>query len=409
MKVNVTVPPLGESVAEGTVLEWHKKEGDLVKKDEILLILSTDKVNAEIPAPTTGRLTQILVAEGETIAVGTTVASIETDISLESPAPAPPKADKTKVETITLEEKPATESPEQIIPPPKKEKRGKVYSPLAEIIAEKEGIPLEELEELQGSGPGGRVMKQDILTKIKERRARVEDRELRSEDQTVLIEHGLPSSIFYPQSLLALHAISIAEIDMTELVQYLERVKETFEKQEGVELTYLPFILTALAKVLRQFPLLNASVEGDKATLKKSIHIGFTVPLEKGMVTPIIKEADSLNLMGMARIIDDLTYRARIRKLEPEELQGGTFTVSNSGVFGAIVDIPIIHPAQIAILGIGSIKKRLVVIDDMIAIRSMMYASLSYDHRVIEGSMAARFLQAFAHTLETVDLDLLKV
>jgi len=457
MKVNVTIPQLGESVVEGTILEWAKKEGDFVKKDEVLLVISTEKVNAEVPAPATGRIHQILVGEGETVPVGTTVATLETEVGeAEAPEaeipearearrreeavaqeqeeprisplePAKVEAERPKAPEVERREETETQKPEEapraaVSPPPR-------ISPLARTIAEKEGVPLEDLEQLPGSGPGGRVMKQDILSDLEARR-KIQERKpepLPPPPQQVERPAEAPSREVQrpkaaeqredrrvaaaPTRRIAQlpgvpHAVALIEVDMTNLIQYLERIKETFERQEGIPLTYLPFILLAAVKALKQFPTLNASREAEEVALKESTHLGFTVPLEGGSVTPVIKDADSLNLLGMARIVRDLTQRAKAKKLEPEELQGGTFTVSDTGAFGAVVDAPIIHPSQVAILGIGAIKKRPVVVEDMIGIRPVMYASLSYDYRFIDGITAVQFLQTFAQTLEAVDFKL---
>jgi 2-oxoglutarate dehydrogenase E2 component (dihydrolipoamide succinyltransferase) len=421
MKVSVTIPQLGESVVEGTILEWHKKEGDFVKKDEVLLVLSTDKVNVEVPAPATGKLSRILFAEGETVPVGAEVALIETEIEEgRGDAETRGRGEIERQEEIEVQRQEDREveiaSPRPHVPTSPRPR----ISPLARAIAEKEGIPLEEIEHKPGSGPGGRIMKQDILAdlKAKERIQETKPEPVPSPVQEVEVrkpEEGEREIKFtYPRisttpRLRALgpqivpHATALMEVDMTRIVRHLEKTQG--EKTVRSGWSFLPFILVAAVKALKQFPTLNGLIENGAVSLKEFIHIGFIVPLEDKVVVPVIKEAQGLNILGMSKAIEDLIYRAQTRRLEPEELQGGTFTVSNSGAFGVMVDTPLIQPPQIAILGIGAVKKRLVVVEDMIGIRSMMYASLSYDYRVVEGSTAAQFMQEFARNLETMELD----
>ncbi len=434
MKVSVTIPQLGESVVEGTILEWHKKEGDFVKKDEVLLVLSTDKVNAEVPAPATGKLSRILFAEGETVPVGAEVASIETEVEegrgeveIEGRGDAETRRrgevemeGRGEMEAQRQEDREAERVPPHPGVPTSPRPR---ISPLARAIAEKEGIPLEEIEQKQGSGPSGRIMKQDILADLKTKKRIQETKPEPIPPPSQVLEEevqkpqGKEREIMFRQpSISAIprlrvlgpqlvpHATALIEVDMTRIVRHLEKTQgeRVIRSSEWV---FLPFILVATVKALKQFPTLNGLIEDGTVALKEFIHIGFTVPLEDKVVVPIIKEAQGLNLLGMSKAIEDLIYRAQTRKLEPEELQGGTFTVSNSGAFGVVVDTPLIQPPQIAILGIGAVKKRPVVIEDMIGIRWMMYASLSYDYRVVDGSTAAQFLQAFTRNLETMELD----
>ncbi|HWP47129.1 MAG TPA: dihydrolipoamide acetyltransferase family protein [Candidatus Limnocylindrales bacterium] len=424
MKVSVTIPQLGESVVEGTILEWHKKEGDFVKKDEVLLVLSTDKVNAEVPAPATGKLSRILFAEGETVPVGAEVASIETEV--EEGRGDTETGERGETETRGRGE---IERQEEIEVQRQEDRKVEMtsprprISPLARAIAEKEGIPLEEIEQKQGSGPSGRIMKQDILADLKTKRRIQETKPepIPSPSQVLEEEVQKPEGkereigfrqpgisaiprlrVLGPQ--LVPHATALIEVDMTRIVRHLEKTQgeKIIRSSEWV---FLPFVLVATVKALKQFPTLNGLIEDGTIALKESVHIGFTVPLEDRVVVPLIKEAQGLNLLGMSKAIEDLIYRAQTRKLEPEELQGGTFTVSNAGAFGVVVDAPLIQPPQIGILGIGAVKKRPVVVEDMIGIRWMMYASLSYDYRAVDGSTAAQFLQAFARNLETMELD----
>ncbi len=455
-RVEVVMPKMGESIVEGTVLTWFKKPGDYVEQDEPLLEIGTDKVDSEIPSPVSGVLKEILVPEGETVAVGTPLAIIETEAEAgetaaetkEQPAEAPaPTAEEEKKKAAPVEAPaaeaptpPAEKAPPPAPPPPSaapvEDKR--YYSPLVRAIAEKEGISPEELARIPGTGRGGRVTKKDILRYIEERKkapappptppapapaapppppkpapaptpmtteeGRVEIIEMDRMRQ-LIAEHMIRSK------QTSAHVTSFAEADVTNLVKLRERWKREFEKKEGIKLTYTPFFVKAVVEALREHPLLNASVEGNKIIVKKYYNIGVAVAIGKtGLVVPVIKNAGEKNLVGLAHALDDLARRARNKQLMPDELQGGTFTITNIGSLGSLMGTPIINQPQVAILATGAIKKRPVVIEvpkigDTIAIRYMMYLSLSYDHRIIDGAMAASFLQRVVRTLESLDPD----
>ena len=443
-KVEVTMPKMGESITEGTVLEWLKKPGDRVELDEPLLEIGTDKVDTEVPSPAAGVLKEILVPEGETVAVGTKIAVLETEAAAgtaKAPAAAPPapKAAETPSPAPAPASQPAPSSApsgDGAVTAPvaaggpitRQGADGRFYSPLVRAIAEKEGLSMSELASIPGSGREGRVTKQDVLRYLEARKrpaapaprpapsaapppapvvsagesGRVEIIEMDRMRQ-IIAEHMVRSK------QTSAHVTSFAEADVTNLVRLRERNKEAFFKREGVKLTFTPFFVHAAVEALREHPILNASVEGKRIIVKHDFHIGIAVAIEKsGLLAPVIRNAGHLNIAGLARVAADLAARARSKQLQPDELQGGTFTVTNIGSLGSIMGTPIINQPQVAILATGAIKKRPVVIEDpnlgdIIAVRHMMYLSLSYDHRIIDGAMASSFLKKLVSVLESYD------
>ncbi len=416
--VEVVMPQMGESIAEGTVVKWHKKIGDQVKKDETLLEISTDKVDSEIPSPTSGTLKKILVEENQTVEVQTVVAHIETEGNgevqqeqkKEEPVEEKPAEAAAEPETETA----AAEKPSS----PKEEKpKDRFYSPLVLNIARKENVGMAELENVPGTGAGGRVTKKDILKYIEDKKAgRVEEQpaaapakpqvEVSRDGVDVvpmdtmrkkIAEHMVQSVKTSP------HVSSVTEADMSRIYAFREKHKGAFEKREGFKLTYTPFMVDAVIKALKKYPMVNASIDGDKILMKKYVNMGVAVALENGLIVPVIKNADEKNLTGLARAVNDLATRARNKKLNPEDVQGGTFTITNPGIFGNLWGTPIINQPQLAILGVGAIKKRPVVVDDMIAIKPMVYISMSYDHRLIDGALGGMFLQNVVENLENFD------
>ncbi|NIR49717.1 2-oxo acid dehydrogenase subunit E2 [candidate division KSB1 bacterium] len=466
-KVDVTMPQMGESVAEGTIVKWLKKEGETVEQDEIILEISTDKVDSEIPSPHAGVLKKILTPEGETVEVGSKIAEIETDGDGEVAAKPEEEAEEKKAEeekqkkeeeeaedkerevAEAKEEEKAEkkepekerkeepkeeeveakkpEEPEQAKPEqkevPRTDRTGrKFYSPLVRSIARAENISEQELEQIEGTGSNGRVTKNDILAYIKERSEKapeVTERppaytppaqpEFSDERVEVIPMDTMRKSIakHMVQSVqTSPHVFALSEADMTNLVKYRQQHKEEFLDKVGVKLTYMPFIIHACTKALLDFPLVNSSVDGEKIVRKKYINVGMAVALENnGLIVPVIKDADGLNVVGLARAATDLAQRARSKKLKPDEVQGGTFSITNMGTFGSILGFPIIHQPQVAILGVGIIQKRPVVRNDAIAIRDMMYISLSFDHRIVDGALAGQFLDRIAHYLTNFDTD----
>jgi 2-oxoglutarate dehydrogenase E2 component (dihydrolipoamide succinyltransferase) len=410
--IEVIMPQMGESIAEGTIVKWHKKVGDPVKKDETLLEISTDKVDSEIPSPSSGTLKKILVNENETVEVHTVIAHIESGSDGE-PIQEPKKDEPAEsTDTKPIEEKTDTTPVIAESSPDQEKPKDRFFSPLVLNIARKEKISMSELEGLPGTGAGGRVTKKDILKYIEDKKAGKEEEtpieapaaprggvDIVQMDtmRKKIAEHMVQSVKTSP------HVSSVTEADMSRIYAFREKHKTAFEKREGFKLTYTPFMVDAVVRALKKYPLVNASIDGDKILMKKFINIGVAVALENGLIVPVIKNADEKNLTGMARAVNDLAVRARNKKLIPDDVQGGTFTITNPGIFGNLWGTPIISQPQLAILGIGAIKKRPVVIDDMIAIKPMVYISMSYDHRLIDGALGGMFLQTVVQNLERFD------
>ncbi|MEK7483057.1 MAG: dihydrolipoamide acetyltransferase family protein [Planctomycetota bacterium] len=426
MIIEMIMPQMGESVVEGTITKWLKNPGEKVQEKETLLEISTDKVDSEIPSPKAGVLVKILVAEGQTVPVGTKIALIDTEGvegKVLTDAPKEATSASPAFPSIAKEEKSANKP----VPAPTIQASDRFYSPLVKNIAKVENVSFEELERLPGTGSEGRVTKNDILAYLEQKRNKQTEaiapkKGTSSEveaiaektsavrvsqsgvDQVIemdhirrkIAEHMVLSKKVSP------HVNTIAEADMTPIVKYRESMKETFKKVEGINLTYTAFFIQATARALRDFPGVNASVDGTKIILKGNINVGMAVALPDGnLIVPILKNADQLNLVGIAHLIDDLTGRARQKKLKPDEVSGGTFTVTNMGTFGSLFGTPIINQPQVGILGIGAIKKRVMVVeDDNIAIRSMVYINHAYDHRVVDGSLGGMFLQRVVKYLE---------
>ncbi len=421
--IDVIMPQMGESIAEGTITKWHKKIGDKVTKDETLLEISTDKVDSEIPAPASGILAEILFQEQTTVAVHTVIARLSTGSnvvvapSTSTPSPKSSQAVETAVQTQELR---------SVGYELEKASNGKFYSPLVLNIARTEGVSVSELETISGTGANGRVSKNDILAYVQSKKSGTVQRQTIQQSQSFSPSKNI-SSASYPagkvevikmdtmRKAIAEHMVrskhtsahvgSVSEADLTSIVKFREKHKTPFEKREGFKLTFTPFFLDAVVKALKDFPLLNASVDGDSILLRKEINIGVAVALENGLIVPVIKNADQKNLVGLAKAVNDLAARARNKKLMPDEVTGGTFTVTNPGSFGNLYGFPIINQPQVAILGIGAIKKRPVVIDDAIAIRSMVYISMSYDHRIIDGALGGMFMQKVVYYLENFDMN----
>ncbi|MBI4868946.1 MAG: 2-oxo acid dehydrogenase subunit E2 [Candidatus Wallbacteria bacterium] len=449
MLTDLVMPQMGESVAEGTVTKWYVKAGDAVQKDQTVLSISTDKVDAEIPAPAAGVLTEVLVGEGTKVNIGTVLARIDSDASAGAArvaAPAPAAAVAAPVETpaqaaaAIVAASPAPPPPvaapraAPAAAPAGDDRRG-FYSPLVLSIARTEGVSMDELASIRGSGTGGRVQKKDILAYVESRKAggtapapaagsaasatatpaapqplapapaptvHGSDVEVVAMDtmRRAISEHMVRSVHTSP------HVTSLHEVDMTRIARFREKAKAQFQAREGFNLTFTPFFVAAAARALRSFPAVNASIDGTNVLLKRRINIGVAVALEgQGLIVPVVKSADTMNLVGLARALNDLVARARTRKLAPDDVAGGTFTITNLGSAGSLTGTPIINQPQVAIMGVGAIKKRPVVIDDAIAIREMMFLSMSYDHRWVDGMLAGRFLSAVTEQLEQMELE----
>lgn len=453
MKVEMVMPQMGESITEATISKWLKAVGDTVTKDEVILEISTDKVDSEIPSPAAGIIQELLFGEGDVVPVKKVIAVIETDASSSkgkaaNGTAASASAKNKMPETIVVEEE--TE------PSHVDEGQSRFYSPLVRSLAERHQVSYSELDTIQGSGEGGRVTKDDFM-KYLESRARPGATK-RAVSATPTPAASAPQKTEPPQQVAPVqapsapprapkspsapapqifdwsedgtktvpmdtmrqaiaehmvrskhtspHVYSVQEVDMSVVAKWRAKIQNEFVKQEGFKISFTPFFLEATVRALAQFPHVNASVGEKKIILKKHINLGCAVALDNmGLIVPVIKRAEEKNFVGLARSLNDLANRARTKKLLPDDVSGGTFTVTNPGVFGTIIGTPIINQPQVAILCLGAIKKRPVVVDDMIAIREMCYLTLSYDHRIIDGSLGGQFLAFIRDYLENWDTE----
>lgn len=430
--VDLVMPKMGESIMEATILKWHKKQGDTVKMDETVLEIATDKVDSEVPSTSEGVIEEILFRENDVVPIGTVIARIRSGAAeqrAQAPAPvAPPVYERAAPQ-------------QQYQPAPQAAGNGgsnKFYSPLVLNIAAQEGVSLTELERIPGTGNEGRVTKKDILQFVQDRKGgrpaptgQPQVSIQPQQQQPVREERQVPSTISQPPTvhsgnveiiemdrmrrLIADHMVrskhtsphvtSFTEADVTNLVMWRDKVKKEFEKREGTKITFTPLFIEAIVRCIRKFPLINCSLDGNNIIVKKDINIGMATALPSGnLIVPVIRNADQLNLVGLSKQVNTLADNARNNRLKPEDTQGGTFTLTNVGTFGSLMGTPIINQPQVAILAVGAIKKRPVVIEtphgDSIAIRHMMYLSMSYDHRIVDGSLGATFLTAVARELE---------
>jgi 2-oxoglutarate dehydrogenase E2 component (dihydrolipoamide succinyltransferase) len=417
---------MGESIAEGTITKWMKKVGERVDRDEPLFEISTDKVDAEIPSPAAGVLTQILVKENETVAINTVVAVIDGErVAQTAPAPsalAAPKPDVTpSIPPPTPSPAAGSSVPPAAAPPPQIPEGGEEEeirtSPLVRRIAREQNV---DLNQVKGTGLGGRVSKKDILDFIEQRSAGSASP---PSGAASALPPAFPAMTFtgatqsVPMTPMrrqiaehmvtslrtSAHVYTVVEAEMTQIVATRERCKDEFERRNGIKLTYTAFFVRACVEAIKEFPIINSSVEGTNIIYKRDVNIGLAVALENGLIVPVIKRADEKNFLGIARAVQDFADRARSKRLSVEDVQGGTFTITNPGSFGGLFGLPIINQPQVAILGVGGIEKRPVVRDDAIAIRHMAYLSISYDHRVIDGAVAERFMAKIKKILENWD------
>ena len=440
MAVDVIMPQMGESIFEGTITKWLKKPGDKIERDEPLFEISTDKVDAEIPSPAAGVLKEIKVKEGQTVPIQTVVASIDAAGSAEaSPAPAPAKAEPPKAAPAPAAKpdapKPAaapagprTAQPTAAAasaPPQKTDANGDKIrsSPLVRRMARENNI---DLSQVTGTGAGGRISKQDILAAAEggsqpaparsaapppaggppapgatpaafpRERMYFGHYEVQpmSNMRQKIAEHMVLSKRISP------HVYSVEEVNVSGIAALRAKSKAKFEQESGTKLTFMPFFIRAAVEALRAFPTVNSSVDGTNLVLHKECNIGIAVALDWGLIVPVIKGAEEKNFFGLARAVTDLAERARSKKLKPDEVMESTFSITNPGVFGGLFGLPVINQPNVAILGLGTIEKRPVVIDDAIAIRSMVYLTLSYDHRAVDGAIAHQFMGHVKHTLE---------
>jgi 2-oxoglutarate dehydrogenase E2 component (dihydrolipoamide succinyltransferase) len=431
MRVDMVMPQMGESIAEATVSKWRKNIGDRVEKDEIILEISTDKVDSEIPSPASGTLVEITAKESDVVPVKTKIAVIETEAGAQASAPA------AKVAVAA----PAKETASASVPPAVAIQNGaahsdssssdRFYSPLVRSLAEKHNIALAELDKVPGSGQGGRLNKEDFLKYVETRgsTAPASSSSARpamtsqtpaapavsakpavdwgAQGSKVVVMDNMRSAIaehMVRSKQTSPHVYSMQEVDCSAISKWRNKHRAEFEAKEGFKLSFTPFFLEAAVRGLVEFPYINASVDGKKIILHRHVNLGCAVALgNSGLIVPVIKRAEERNLVGIARGLNDLAMRARNKKLLPDDVSGGTFTVTNPGVFGTIIGTPIINQPQVAILCLGAIVKRAVVVDDMIAIREMCYLTLSYDHRIVDGSLGGQYLAFLREYIENWD------
>jgi 2-oxoglutarate dehydrogenase E2 component (dihydrolipoamide succinyltransferase) len=435
-RFELKLPKMGESVAEATITSWLKDVGETIELDEPIVEIATDKVDSEVPSEVEGVLVEKLFEVDDVVGVGQVIAVIETEGEGEIPAEEPATESKEEPEvpvgisTVETVKKAAerVELAEQSF----QADSGRFYSPLVKNIARTEGISLEELEAIQGSGKDQRVTKKDVLAYLENRKVpkveaavkvsttkpeptpAIQPKVVESNDSQEIIEMtrmGKLISKHMTDSLqISAHVQSFVEVDVTNIVKWREKVKDEFFKREGEKLTFTPIFIEAVAKALRDFPMMNISVDGDRVIRHKAVHLGMAAALPDGnLIVPVIKHADQLNLVGMAKTVNDLAKRARAGKLNPDDIQGGTYTVTNVGSFGSIMGTPIINQPQVGILALGSIRKVPAVIEtdegDLIGIRHKMILSHSYDHRVVNGALGSMFAKKVADYLEAWDLN----
>ena len=423
------MPKMGESIMEATILNWVKNVGDTIEIDETIIEIATDKVDSEIPSPVAGTLSKILFNVNDVVPIGTVIALIDTGgpgsvveatiteiKTAEAPIPASQQASEIKVEPIS-----------------EKTESDRFYSPLVKNIAKEEGISVSEMDKIPGSGQEGRLTKNDLLAYLKTRSqpqqesarpasipAQPVQSQIKSAPATsmsgdveiiemdrmrkLIADHMVMSKHVSP------HVTSFVEVDMTNIVRWREKVKKDFNSKYGQNITFTPIFIDAVVKAIRDYPMINCSVDGTTIMRKKNINIGMAAALPSGnLIVPVIKDADNMNLIGLTKTVNDLAGRAKTNQLKPEEIQGGTFTITNVGSFGNIMGTPIINQPQVAIMAIGAIKKKPAVLEtadgDVIAIRHMMFLSLSYDHRVVDGMLGGSFLRRTADYLEAFDIN----
>jgi len=425
----IIMPKLGESIIEATITKWLKQEGDNIAEEDAIVEIATDKVDSEIPSPVDGVIAKLHFSEGDVVPVGAVIAIVDMDGD-ETLDETPEPAEKPKAEEKPETEKPETEDAETstVVETAKTvdfADSQKFYSPLVKSIAKKENIAVSELDALTGSGKDGRVTKADILQYIDDKKAgkavatakpakTIEAPPVVSGAGDEIIEMDRMRKLIADHMVMSKHTsphvTMFHEVDMTRIVVWRNKIKAQFLQREGQKLTFTPIFVEAASRILKELPLVNASVDGYKVIKRKNVNIGMATALPDGnLIVPVIRNADQKNLAGLAGDVNDLATRARANKLNPDEIQGGTFTITNFGQFGNITGAPIINQPQVAILGVGTIKKKPVVIEtpegDTIAIRHIMVLSLAFDHRIVDGAMGGNFLKMIGDYLENFDTE----
>jgi 2-oxoglutarate dehydrogenase E2 component (dihydrolipoamide succinyltransferase) len=445
---SIQMPQLGETIVEGTILKWLKQEGERIEVDEPLFELSTDKVDTEVPSPVSGTVTKILVAEGTTVAVGTALAEVDSGDGAASEdgdasgagAPADDSAaaagDSAKdddgaaaPESASAPTPPAADAPAASVPAaapaaqtlPDRGERSQILSPLVRKLTEEHQL---DLSRISGSGTGGRITKKDVLEAVASGGAAAAAAPPTAPSGAATSLQAVPAPavagageevvpMTHIRKAIATHMVgslqttarawNMVEVNMEHVVRARARVKDAFAAREGFSLTYTPFVTRAVTEALLTYPMVNTELRGEDIVVRHYVNMGIAVSYEEGLIVPVVKGADTMNLVGIARSVNDLATRARAKKLKPDEVQGATFSITNPGPFGSILSVPIINTPNTAILAFDAIEKRPVVIDDAIAIRHMVYISLSWDHRVIDGALASQFLARVKENLESWD------
>jgi 2-oxoglutarate dehydrogenase E2 component (dihydrolipoamide succinyltransferase) len=440
------MPQLGETIVEGTILKWLKQEGEHIDVDEPLFELSTDKVDTEVPSPVSGTVTKILVAEGTTVAVGTALAEVDSGdgaasgggdasgaaaaadhsaaaqepVAADAVGAAAPGSASAATPPAAAAPVPAAPAPVAASALPDRGPRSQILSPLVRKLAEEHQL---DLSQISGSGTGGRITKKDVMDAVaaggtaapaSSAPAAAAAPALRAVPGPVVAGGGeeiVPMT--HIRKLIASHMVgslqmtarawNMVEVNMEHVVQTRQRVKDAFASREGFSLTYTPFVTRAVTEALLTYPMVNSELRGEEIVVRHFVNMGIAVSYDEGLIVPVVKGADTMNLVGVARSINDLATRSRSKKLKPDEVQGATFSITNPGPFGSILSVPIINTPNTAILAFDAIEKRPVVIDDAIAIRHMVYISMSWDHRVIDGALASQFLARVKENLETWD------
>ncbi len=437
-KIDLTMPKLGESIMEATILKWNKKVGDKIEQDETILEIATDKVDSIVPSEVEGVMAEILFAENDVVPIGSVIARIETAVGAPKTAPPPqtqptaPSAIPSNLSDVPLPPQVAGASAAAVLASAKTGESTRFYSPLVKTIAKEENIHLAELEAIPGTGQNGRVTKTDVLKYVNENKKGAPAQKAPPAPQAVqqsapamqkpatsmsggveIVEMDRMRKLIADHMVMSKqtspHVTSFIEADVTNLVQWRNRIKNDYQNRYNENITFTPIFIEAVVKAIKDFPMINISVEGTKILVKKDINIGMAAALPSGaLIVPVIKNADFLNLAGLTKAVNDLANRARANQLKPDEIQNGTFTLTNVGTFGNVMGTPIINQPQVAILATGAIRKRPAVLEtehgDVIAIRQMMFLSLSYDHRVVDGFLGGSFLKKIADYLEGFDV-----
>jgi 2-oxoglutarate dehydrogenase E2 component (dihydrolipoamide succinyltransferase) len=425
-KFEIIMPKMGESIIEATITKWLKKEGDRLEEDDAIVEIATDKVDSEIPSPVEGTLTKTLFEEGAVVPVGTVIAWVETESESEETNEAGPVTEASTAISTDTKEKTTEKKTEA-----KVSESTRFYSPLVRSIAKSENISLAELENIPGSGKEGRLTKRDVLTYLENRKSGNRQTEVKTTapvpepsapaiqlpkvntetgDQVVEMDRmrRLIADHMVLSKKISAHVTSFIDVDVTSIVNWRNKVKNSFLQRNGEKITFTPIFIDAAAKALREFPQINASVDGYNIIYRKNINIGMATALPNGnLIVPVIKNVDEKSLLGIVKAVNDLAGKARNNKLSPDEIQGGTFTVTNFGTFDSLTGTPVINQPQVAILGVGAIRKKPVVLEtpqgDVIAIRHMMILSLAYDHRIVDGALGGMYLRRLKELLENWD------